>query len=435
MTKSPCFSRFFVALLIFSSFIFPVSSFASDDLRDQEISILRQKLDRSQKKLAQEQIKRVVYETQLQVVALRSFAVVAPVEYAELTRAILNKIIDDSIRQQYPGERLDLYVWFNALMGALPRGMDMATELKELMGEQAAGIYDPGTKKLYVSRNFEINTSLGQMILAHEITHAMQDQDYNLRGMGIEENENDDRAMAALAVAEGDATLLMSEYLLHYGRPWSMIREIPGMLMIDQSKFQKAPPAIQQTVLFPYLEGMNFFQALAGRTRQHPKSGGWVVGMDAAWRGEVFQSPPETTEQIMHPEKYLARELPARIEPFDTDSTASSQNVFGEFGIRTLLESSIDKPLARRAAAGWNGDRILLTVEGPGHGLKWATRWDTPKDAEEFAGAVAQALEKRVAGLKFERKGGDWSGQTDKAKVTIHLAGSAVEVQGSFSKM
>lgn len=418
------------ALFIILSFIFPHSSFAADN-----VPLLRQKLERTQKKLAEEQIKRLVYETQLQVVALHSFTVVAPVDYDELTTGVLNRIVDDSIRKQYPGERLNLYVWFNQLMGAFPEKMDFARYLKELMGEQAAGIYDPSTKKLYVSRTFDVNGSLGRMILAHEITHAMQDQNFNLRGMGVEDNENDDRALAALAVAEGDATLLMSEYLARYGSLVSIIKQIPSMLLIDQSKFQEAPPAIQEMVLFPYIEGMNFFQALAGRTRQNPKAAAdWVVGMDPAWRGQVFQDPPETTEQIMHPNKYLARELPARIDRFDEPTTDSSQNIFGEFGIMALLEPSIGKPVARHAAAGWNGDRILLCASDKDHGFKWVTRWDTEKDAGEFAEAMAQALQKCVKDLRLSRNGDDWSGKAASAKVSIHMEGNGVDIQGTFSK-
>lgn len=419
-----------VIFFLFSSFFIQQSSFAADS-----IPLLRQKLESTQKKLAQEQIKRLVYETQLQVVALHSFNVIAPVEYAELTTTVLHRIVDDSISKQYPGERLHLYVWFNQLMGTFPENIDFVKYLKELMGEQAAGIYDPSTKKLYVSRTFDVSGSLGQMILAHEITHAMQDQNFNLRGMGVEDNENDDRALAALAVAEGDATLLMSEYLVRYGSIGSLIKQIPSMLLVDQSKFQKAPPAIQELVLFPYIEGMKFFQTLAGRTRQNPKaSADQAVGMDPAWRGHVFQSPPETTEQVMHPNKYLARELPERIDRLDAPTTFSSQNIFGEFGILTLLGPSLTKTAARRAAAGWNGDRILLSASGKEHGFKWVTRWDTENDAAEFADAMVQALEKRVPELRFSRGGEEWSGAANQAKVTIRMAGKGVDIEGVFAR-
>lgn len=419
-----------LAIIFLSSFVIHHSSFAADT-----VPLLRQKLERTQKKLAEEQIKRLVYETQLQVVALHSFTVVAPVDYAELTTAVLSRIVDDSIGKQYPGQRLHLYVWFNQLMGAFPENIDFAKYLKDLMGEQAAGIYDPSTKKLYVSRTFDVNGSLGHMILAHEIAHAMQDQDFNLRGMGVEDNDNDDRAMAALAVAEGDATLLMSEYLVRYGSIGSLITQIPSMLFIDQSKFQNAPPAIQEMLLFPYIEGMNFFQTLAGRTRQNPKApADWAVGMDPAWRGRVFQDPPETTEQIMHPNKYLACELPERIDQLDELTTNSSQDVFGEFGVMMLLEQSLVKPVARRAAAGWNGDRILLSASDKDRSFKWVTRWDTEKDAGEFADAMAQALQKRVLNLHLTRKSNDWSGETANAKVSIRMSGKGVDVQGAFGK-
>ncbi|MEN6627017.1 MAG: hypothetical protein ABFD69_12400 [Candidatus Sumerlaeia bacterium] len=432
-----CVHRLLLVLFVCSSCIIHHSSFASDDLKDREIKLLRLRLDRAQNQLADARIKRLVFETQLQVAAMRSFLVKEPVEYAELTPAVLNWIVDDSVKKQYPGHRLDLYIWFNVLMGAMPDGIDLPRYLKDLMGEQAAGIYHPGTKKLYVSTNFDLERPLGRMVLAHEISHAMQDQDYDLRRMGVEDIENDDRALAALAVAEGDATLLMSEYVSRYGNPVTMMMDIPRMLLIDQSKFEQAPVAIQQIVLFPYLEGMKFFQALAGRTRQNPKApADWTVGMDSAWRGSIFQDPPETTEQIIHPDKYLAREMPATIEPFKPSGKgAFGQNVFGEFGIRTLLEPSVGREQAVRAAAGWNGDRILLALDEAGdHAFSWTTKWDTEADAEEFAQAMAQAMEARVEGLKLSRDGNEWSGKTERDRVTIKMTKAEVVVEGTFGK-
>ncbi len=378
------------------------------ELRDREISLLRQRLGNAERELADQQLHRLLYQTQLEIAALRGFGVTEPVRYEPLSPARLNRLIDESIIRQYPGERLGLFVWFNTLFGALPEGFDLIGYLKELMGEQAAGIYDPHTDIFYLSPQFKIDSGFGRIVLAHEITHALQDQNYDLLSLGVEDQTNSDQATAALTLAEGDATLAMSEHLALYGNPLSAMLDLPRMLTMDQRKLQQAPLVIRESLLFPYMGGMKFFEQLAGRTRAGADQTSDEAGA-AVWRGAIFRDPPETTEQVLHPEKYLARELPAPIMPFgDIDADHWSEDVIGEFYIRTLLSVSLDRARARRAAAGWNGDRLLLMRWDDGrHGLKWITRWDTPADADQFEAALGDALNRHPGQLVFARPAPD----------------------------
>ena len=381
------------------------------EIQQKEITLLRARLAQTEREVRREKIQRLIYETEIVVAAMRGFAVKAPVKDAPMTRQTLTRIIQDSLARQYPGRTLELNVWFNQLFGALPEGIDMASFLEGLMGEQAAGLYDPETKLLYVREDFSLDSALGAMVLSHEITHALQDQDYSLQGMGVEETGDDDRALAVLAIAEGDATLLMGEYLVQTGKALSFAFDLPRMIMMDQQQFNTAPPAVQQTMLFPYLQGMLFFQTLAGRTRQHPDR--FVrPGESTAWRGEVFAEPPETTEQIIHPEKYLARELPAKVEPLEPPQGAPSaerfENVMGEFGVQMLLISSLGEERARETAEGWNGDRALVTADAGGahHGVRWVTLWDTPAAADRFASALREVFAKRFGDRLSWKDGG-----------------------------
>lgn len=369
-------------------------------LKDQELDLLREENAQAKNQLTLERIGRTVYETQLKVCALREFAVHEPVKYAPLTSQVLQRIIDDSFARQYPGRALDFYIWFNQLFAALPEKIDLKNMMQDLMGEQAAGLYDPSTKTLYVKTDFPIEAPLGRMILAHEITHAMQDQDSNLLGLGVEDVDDSDRALAVLAIAEGDATLLMTEYMTQNGNPLSMLMDLPRMMSLDQGKFNEAPAAIRETVLFPYMKGMQFFKTLDGRTRQHP---GRRDPGGAGWRGEIFKDPPITTTQILHPEKYLANEKPVAIDlPLADHATTSTLNVMGEFGISLLLNPLLGEARATQAAAGWNGDKLLLADfpaesagVGPRRVLHWVTRWETPQDAQEFATALEDAFKAR----------------------------------------
>ncbi len=396
----------------------PVAMAASStakDLKDQEIRLLRQQLARVKARADKDGIGRLVFETQLQVLIMRGFKTTKPVVYQDLTDKRLNEVLDESIAKQYPGRSLDLYVWFYTLFGAMPEQMDILPFMRDLMGEQVGGLYDPSSKVLFVKPHFPLDSSMGRMVLAHEITHALQDQNYSFKGLGLEETGNDDRSTALLSIAEGDATLLMSEYLAQSGQLFGLLFDLPKMLTMDQAKFNASPQAIQQMMLFPYLGGMEFFTRLNGRTRQLPDSPPRMT--EPAWRSEVFEDPPDSTEQIMHPEKYLAREMPVEVERPAGEGLASKfENVIGEFGIKLLLGANLPEPQAARAAAGWGGDRVLLeeSEDGRRRVIHWVTRWDTRNDGLEFADTLKEALAKRWPDEIM-----DWKRTGDKETVKI----------------
>ncbi len=369
---------------------------------------LERRLEWTRERLKQAAIQREVYKAQIEVAALRSLPVKEPVAYELLTPETMDRIVVDTLARQYPGKSLELWGWVNALFGSQPTDLDLRELYLRLMREQAAGLYDPLSKTFYVSPQFQLDSTLGRLVLAHEITHALQDQNYELVEMGVEAEGDSDRALAALSVAEGDATLLMSEYTVRHGNPVSMLKDIPAMLAIDQTELNAAPEVIRQSLLFPYLSGMAFFQALAGRTAANP-GGGRSYMLDSAWRNEVFEAPPISTEQIIHPEKYLAGEKPESVAPPRGPAAAHEAfDVFGEFGIRLQLGITVGEKRAAQAAAGWNGDRLRVAMDESGqtHWLDWTTRWDTEADAEEFESALEETLAKRMETLRANNPGG-----------------------------
>lgn len=415
-----------------------VAPAATPDLAQQEIQLLKRRLAEAQVKLAEERTGRVVYETQAEVAALRGFWLLEPVDYKPLTKERLVQILDESIARQYPGKSLEYYVWLNQLFSALPEPFDMLQYMHELTGEQVAGLYDPASAVLFVRDRFDLSSPLGRMILAHEICHALQDQNHPLQELGVEDSENSDRALAVLSIAEGDATLLMSEYLAQYGNPFSLIADLPRMMAMDQQKLNNAPPAIQQSLLFPYMQGMQFFQHLNGRTRTHPQGDRADLQTDSAWRAEVFSDPPESTEQILHPEKYLTRELPGDVElPATDDMLSSATNVLGEFGTALMFEPLLGRERARKAAQGWNGDRVRVgdAKQGGRRLVQWVARWDSEQDATEFSDALREALEARYAGaLRWRQSGSEWQGRARKATFTLRaLEPTLISLTGSVA--
>ncbi len=151
------------------------------------------------------------------------------------------------------------------------------------------------------------------------------------------------------------------------------------------------PAILRETLLFPYQQGLAFVSTLAG-------SGGWPA-VDRAY-GRL----PDSTEQILHPEKYLAGEKPVAV-PLDGAAlakamgagwTSTPADTLGEFQLSTWLrENGVPALDAQAAAAGWGGDRIEY-LRGPNgaYALALLTRWDTPKDASEFAAAATIAAKK-----------------------------------------
>jgi hypothetical protein len=228
---------------------------------------------------------------------------------------------------------------------------------------------------------------------------------------------------------------------------------MPKMMLMDQERLDNAPIAIQKSLLFPYLEGMNFFNRLAGRTRKNPTavdSPAWETSIveRSQWRQAIFEAPPDTTEQVLHPEKYLSRERPTPIHlpaaAFENLATSSS-SVLGEFGIELTLEPMLGESRARKAAAGWDGDQILVgdplgsddAVTSGVHTLYWMTRWDTARDAEEFSTALRDALTTRYAGtLHWSKRLEPATAKANGAEMTIERpAAKAVLFRGKWRQL
>jgi hypothetical protein len=276
------------------------------------------------------------------------------------------------------------------LLGLIDPSVDLRDVSASVFSEGVAGYYDPRTKRMRTVRGAATGTRvLTEIVLAHELTHALEDQRY---GLGIaDQSGSDDAALARLALVEGSASELMYAYARRHFTPEETLGGVLGSAFADTGSL---PGFLQAQLVFPYTGGQAFVAALRERA-----GGRWTL-VDLAERTR----PPVSTEQIMHPGKWVAFEPPL---PVGTDAAAAlgpgweraSAGVLGEFQTRELLSRAGGGGSAE-AAAGWGGDRYELWRRAGGAGCaapcrrdaalvaRW--RWDTPRDSREFARKLRQ---------------------------------------------
>jgi hypothetical protein len=321
--------------------------------------------------------------------------------------------IAESLREELPPERLRAAEVGLKAFGLLPESLDLARYYPELLASQVAGYYDPERRYLTVVHHGgsllgkEADAALGgearkieEMILVHELTHALQDQAFDLHRF-IEDDPLSDEVAARTALVEGDATLVMFDFFAGVplestpgaakalvaagsargGRGDGGASDLPGA-----KEMAAAPPWLRETLEFGYLEGYLFCLSVR-------EKGGQKL-LDYAFT----QDPPRSSEQILHPEKWhtrrddpiplpwpdLGRELPG--------ARKLAEGTLGELGIAILLreaahggESAAD---AADAAAGWGGDRFAVYDQAGRRLLAWITEWDSATDARELQTAA-----------------------------------------------
>lgn len=372
---------------------------ASDQRRlsllESENERLRGALAEQEKKTAQAEniVKRS--EIERATSAIRELPFKQPVTYDVLTRAGIQKIIEGKLTEQFSDEEIKNMATGLAALGLLPRDYPLKEKYIELLGEQVAAFYDQHQHKLFMFEDASLASAQNRVILSHELTHALQDQNFGLLKLPLEIKTNDDRAAAASALVEGDATLVMSQYMMQNMSLGALRDTLSGTLTQSTKQLRDAPRYLREMLIFPYLRGQEFCAALIAQ-------GGWPA-LDAA-----YKHPPSSTSQILHPEKFLAnpREEPVRID-FGNDLTVNGEkpladNVLGEMGIRIMLSECVDAKTVEQAASGWRGDRYLVFDKGDA--LVWKSVWANEADAGRFWDIVKHAVRQRY-GLNFTETG------------------------------
>jgi hypothetical protein len=331
---------------------------------------------------------------ELEALIAQTEASVPPIRQLEPTSQVPDRIVDETglqadlkrfIDEAATPKEYAVQAHLGERLGYFPPGTDLAATQLELLGDQVLGYYDDKRDEMAVVQRGGEFGPLERVTLAHEYTHALQDQHFDLGSLDREDLSNGDRSLARTALVEGDASLLTQQWSLA-NMTFAEILAITKQALDPASMavLSRVPPLIARQLTFPYQEGLDFASALF-------EQGGWAA-VDAA-----FTSPPDSTEQILHPEKYAAREQPLKVAaPIKAKAlgrgwSEATQDTIGELGAAVWLEPTAGKRAAADAAGGWGGDRVTL-LEGPGDQwlVAWQTAWDTPADADAFA-VAAQA--------------------------------------------
>jgi hypothetical protein len=295
-----------------------------------------------------------------------------------LLKAMAEETDEDQLRRQ--GRAMEL-------LGELPKGTDLPALLSRLQAESVLGFYLPGRRPpkggLYVRSSRGLDP-YARVILAHELTHAVTDQRFDLTHADrlAAATGRQDQLAAYTGLVEGDASLTMERYLTERLTPAEQVSA--GLAAAaDRTPLRDAAPAVlRESMLFPYQEGLAFVRALYQR-------GGW----DAVNR--AYRDPPTSTEQLLHPERYLgARDQPQAVTVPDVSGRLGGgwrsgvELSFGELDARLLLQGELAVSAAQAAAAGWDGGRLRTFQRGGRSALALRTVWDSTAEAAQFCTAM-----------------------------------------------
>lgn len=331
------------------------------------------------------------------VAQIRELEFKKEVEAQVLSAAQLRDRVEKQFSTDNPREEIDELDKVLTAFGLVGPQQNLYEILLGVQTEQIAGFYDTKTKKLVVGGNANNPTPLDRVLLAHEYTHALTDQQFDLtRFDELTEKRKDDEALAYLALVEGDATVLMGTYAQQFLTPSELREFFAESTQASTEALDKAPSVIRRSLLFPYEQGVVFVRALM--------DGGGIGAVDRA-----YGDPPTSTEQILHVTKYtgtrdeptavtvpnLARVLGKGWKNFDGGG-------IGEFDIRLLVDEFLTRGDAEQAGEGWDGGRFAAAESASGVLVSALTAWDSESEAREATDILGRWLPDR-----FGNKGKD----------------------------
>jgi hypothetical protein len=309
--------------------------------------------------------------------------------------------------------------------GLVPPDFNLAENTVDLLTEQAAAFYDYDKKKLFITDSTPGDTQ--QPVLAHELAHALADQSFNLGRFIRQGSKSDDGSTARLAVMEGQATWLMSELMAR--RMGQSLKNSPALLATMSSMaegggqypvFDSSPLYLRMTLVFPYTKGMLFQNAVFDRNGRY----GFA---------DVFRKPPESTQQILHPEKYFAGVKPSHPALPDVKLGKGYKGLvggtLGELDHQVMLEQYSGKQRAAELAPHWRGCTFEL-MENRKKGrvvLLYAVEWENEDAAREYFAAYRHQLEKKWKQMIVARESADAiEGMGDDGRFELRRVGAIV---------
>jgi hypothetical protein len=343
-----------------------------------------------------------------------------PVRLEMRSREELVRYLESKLDEELPEEEARATVEAYALFGLVPNTLDLREVLLALYTEQVAGFYEPDSTALFVMDDQP--EALLEGLLVHELVHAVQDQWVDL-GALTDPKLGSDRATAAQAAIEGHATLVMLEYMAEQAQGTPVdLGALPNFANLLRSQLEgardqfpalaAAPPVIQESLLFAYLEGAGYVHGL------------WAQGDRVAPFGEYL---PKSTEQILGG---TADDVPIELAMSVSGADILHEDVLGRLELGVMLDQHLG-PGSARFADGWGGDRYVLVEVGTGErGLIWYSVWDDEAARDRFVERFRDALGSLGGGASLEvmEVGGRAAtvlrvGATDGVSVEVTLPG------------
>jgi hypothetical protein len=344
-------------------------------------------------------------ETGLQ--QLRGLDFVTNVPLVVTSREQTEQIMAAEIARDHSDEDLRIGGLSGAMTGLYPRGIDLKAETLKLLRSQIAGFYEPRRKEMVLVDDavdlgfwndatafLTRRDAAGEALLAHELTHALQDQHFQIDAKFEQVKNNDDKSLALKAVAEGDATIAGLAYVS--GRSGgstidSVVSHLAGLSQSFATESPEVPAGLSTPLLFQYSAGVRFVAEAWRR-------GGWPAV------NALYANPPRSTQQIMQPELYFDRPSPPARITLDgyhdllKDWKKVDDDTYGELLLSVILKRNLGAQApALTTLPRWAGDRILVLEKGHSLTLLWFIVFRDSESAERFGDAYRGIL-KRLPG-------------------------------------
>ena len=316
---------------------------------------------------------------------IRGITAASSVPRYMLDRVGLCAFLQQSMARDNPPAEVAATEALDKQLGLMPADASLEALYLDLLTSQVVGFYDQHSKAMYVVSSSGSIGPIEQITYAHEFDHALQDQRFDLASIVGTAHDQGDRTLARTALVEGDATLLMSLWAQQNLTPAELLGVAGSTDPASQAALDAAPPILRETLLWPYTQGLSLVLGAYQTSAS-------FAGVDALWK-----NPPDTTEQLLHPDKLASREaavavaFPANFaKALGSGWSIATQDTLGEMQLNIVMRTG-SPGAGTDPAAGWGGDRAAM-LRGPSGRMAAVldTSWDTAAAASNAAAKLGQ---------------------------------------------
>ena len=338
------------------------------------------------------------------VARIRELNFTRPVPVVVNTPDQAQRAIIAQISRDHSDEDLRIGAESGVMTGLYPPKIDLKRQTVDLLRDEVIGFYNPDTKQMVMVQRPQNETSqdgrradrdLSEMVLAHELTHALQDQHFAIEQLLKRVKDNDDQTLALKCVAEGDATLTGFGYIaggLRPGKVQFLVNQLGVLPSKSPAQEHHVALAVVAPMLFEYSGGSRFVAEAWRR-------GGWSA-VD-----QLYRRPPRSSQQIMQPDLYFDHPTPplhidlAGYEPVLPGWKKVDDDTYGELLLKLIFQQHLPpNAQAFNILPRWAGDRLITLKKGAHLTLLWVIAFHDHASAEEFAAVYSQILD-RLGGV------------------------------------